>query len=456
MKTIINTVFCKDNEFYRKFFSIAIPTAIQSFIASVVNMIDNIMVGRLGDASIAAVGLSNQYYFVLHLILFAITSGAAVFFSQYWGSKNLTNIKKIMGLCLGFTFITSLVFFVAAFFLPEKIISIFSEDPQVIELGGSYLVIVCFSFIIMPFSITFGTASRNTGNIRLPLTANIIGIILNAILNFVLIFGMLGFPRMGIPGAALATVIARLVEATILISTIYIKKHITAGSLKEFFYIPTSLIKKFIKTSSGVIAKDVVWVVGVTAYMAIYARIGTEAVAAINIVDTIRRLMFVFFHGVASACLIMVGNQIGAKSYDTAYLYAKRFLSITFLCSLIICILTISFRFLFLMPYDISQDARMAAYNILFIVGIILILDVFNMVCIIGVLRSGGDVNFCLFLDITCVWLIGMPMALLGAFVLKLPLEGVYLMVVFQEVFKFALCYKRFVSRKWINDLVNV
>ncbi|MDQ2084975.1 MATE family efflux transporter [Herbivorax sp. ANBcel31] len=455
MKRIIKNVFCKDEEFYSRFFTIAIPVAIQSFFGAAVNLIDNFMVGQLGDASVASVGLSNQFYFILHLIMFALSSGGAVFLAQYWGNRDIKNMKKIMGISLILTFSVAFLFFLAAFIRPDIVLSIFSEDFEVIELGSSYITIVSFSYIIIPFSLCYGTASRNTGNIKLPLIANAIGIALNAVLNYILIFGKLGFPQLGVVGAGLGTTIARLIEVVILLSVIYFKKHIIAAKPKELFNISLSLLKRFILTSGGLVIKDTVWVLGVSTYMAIYARMATEAATAINIVDTIRRLLTVFFHGVSSACLIMVGNQIGARLYDKAYLYAKRFLSITFLGSLVISAVTISSRYLFLLPYDISEQAHTWAGNVLFILGFVLILDLFNMVCIIGVLRSGGDVNFCLILDVVCVWVIGFPMAILGAYVLKLPLEAVYAMVMSQEIFKFIMCYRRFKSKKWINDLVN-
>lgn len=455
MKSITLTPSSIDTEYYSTFLKISVPVALQSFISASLNLIDNIIVGQLGDAYIAGVGLANQFYFILNLILLGVSGGAAIFISQFWGNKNIANIKKVLGLSLILAVSSAAIFFLAAVLMPQKILSIFSTDAEVIRLGSSFLRIVSFSYILTAISTCYATTLRSTGNAALPMTASIIAIIINTALNYILIFGKLGFPSYGVAGSATATVIARIVELLILLIIVYVKKSIAAAKLKELFDIPSALFKRFMTTSGAVIFKDVIWALGTTAYMIIYARLGTEAIASINIVQTVRQLSFVLFTGIANACLIMVGNQIGANRQDTAFAYAKRFLKMTVFFGIAIGITVILSRNLLLSPYHVSNGTIKGAYNVLFVCGILLFFDVFNMVSVVGIMRSGGDINFCIVMDMIAVWAIGLPLAIIGGIILKLPVEWVFTLISLQELFKFVLCLKRFVSRKWINNLVH-
>lgn len=350
-----------DREFYRNFLTIAVPVSLQSFLTASLNLTDNIMVGQLGDAGVAAVGLANQVYFILQLILFGVGGGAAIFISQFWGGKNMENIKRITGVSLLMALIAAMLFFLPAFLIPRKVLSIFSSDTEVVALGSVYLKTVCMSYIFMAFSVCFAAALRSTGNVKLPLFANVVAIVINTVLNYVLIFGMLGLPALGVKGSATATVIARLAESLVLVYFIYFKKNIVATTPKDLFDIPMNLVKRFLSKTGGVILKDTVWAVGVTIYMVVYARLGTQAYDSININNTIRQLALVWCSGIANACLIMVGNQIGAKDEAKAYIYAGRFLKITLCLGVLMGILLISARGLY--GYQGRMDHRPAAVN---------------------------------------------------------------------------------------------
>lgn len=447
--------FFSDKEFFGRFISIAIPVTLQYFMAASLNLTDNIMVGQLGDASIAAVGLANQVYFILNLALFGIGGGTSIFISQFWGSKNYDNIKKITALGLVMALISSLIFFIPAFFVPRQVLSIFSADANVIGLGSTFLKTVCISFILMAFSICFASALRSTGNVRLPLFANITGIVVNTALNYILIFGKLGFPAMGVAGSATATVIARLVEFLILLYFIYTKDSIVAAKPRDLFSVHSELVKRFFTTSGAVITKDIVWAVGTALYMVIYAHINTEAVASVNIVSTIRQLAFVFFGGISNACLIMVGNKIGANENGAAYKYAGIFLKMTLAAGVIVGAAIIVARPLVLSPYNVSELVKQNVTGILVITGLLMAIQTFNTVMIVGAMRSGGDVKYSLILDIVTVWVVGMPLGLIGGYLFKLDIVWVFLLINLQEVYKFICCVKRYLSRKWINNVVQ-
>jgi putative MATE family efflux protein len=444
-----------DREFYKNFLTIAVPVSLQSFLTASLNLTDNIMVGQLGDASIAAVGLANQVYFILQLVLFGIGGGAAIFISQYWGGKNTENIRRVTGISLVMALAVAALFFLPAFLIPEQILSVFSSDTQVIGLGGIYLKTVCPSYMLMAFSVCLAAALRSTGNVKLPLLANIVGIVINTTLNYVLIFGMFGLPALGVRGSAIATVIARLAEDLVLIYFVYVKKNIVAAAPRELTGIPPELVKRFVSKTGAVILKELIWAVGVTIYMVVYARLGTQAYDSININNTIRQLVLVWCSGIANACLIMVGSLIGAREEERAYVYAGRFLKITLSVGVLTGILLISARGLVLSPYKVSAEVITSAGNILFINGVILAASVFNNVAIVGMMRSGGDIRFSIIMDFIAVWVIGLPLSVVAGILLRLPVELVFLLVNLQEFYKFILCLKRYRSRKWINNLVK-
>jgi len=444
-----------DREFRKRFLSIAIPVTLQQFLTSSLNLTNNILVGQLGDASVAAVGLANQVYFILNVVLLGIGGGISVYISQFWGSRKYDQIKKVVSLSMIITMTAALIFFIPSFAAPGFILSLFSKDMSVIGLGSEYLRPVSISFLLMTFSICFSSALRSTGNVRLPLVANFVGIVVNTVLNYVLIFGKLGLPAMGVAGSAIATVVARLMESLIILWAVYASNNIVSIKPKDLFNISADLIKRFFSTSGELIAKDVVWATGTSIYMVIYALMSTEAAAAVNITSTIRSMTFVFFQGVSNACLIMVGNKIGENDNDTAYEYALRFLRITLVISAAVgCILIFS-RPLVLAPYKVSQTVIDNAMGLLVVAAVIVPFQSFASVAIVGAMRGGGDIRYTIFLDLAAVWFIGMPLAWLGGLVLHLDIVWVFLLVSLQEVFKAVLCYWRIRSKKWINNVVH-
>ncbi len=444
-----------DRCFLIKFLSIAIPVTLQQFLSSSLNLTNNILVGQLGDASVTAVGLANQVYFILNVILLGIGGGISVYISQFWGSQKYDQIKKVVSLSMVITFTAALIFFIPSFTAPRFMLSLFSKDISVIELGSQYLRPVSISFLLMTISICFSSALRSTGNVRLPLIANFAGIIVNTVLNYILIFGRLGLPAMGVAGSATATVIARLIESSIIMWAVYAGNSIVSIKPKDLLNISADLIKRFFSTSGELIIKDGVWAIGTSIYMAIYALMSTEAAAAVNITSTIRSMCFVFFQGISSACLIMVGNKIGENDTKTAYKYAVRFLKIALVLSAIIASTLVLIRPLVLSPYKVSQTVVDSAMGLLTAAAVLIPFQSFASVAIVGAMRGGGDIRFTIFLDLTAVWFIGMPLAWIGGMVLNLDIVWVFFLVTLQEVFKAVLCFWRIRSRKWINNVVR-
>lgn len=444
-----------DKDFYKTFFKLAIPVTIQYFVTASLNLVDNIMVGQLGATELAAVGLANQVYFLLLLFLLGVSGGASIFTAQFWGKRDLKNIHRILGLSLMISGAAALFFFMISIFNSQTILKFFSDDRRVIEQGAEYLRITSFTYILTAITGCYCAVLRSVGEVKLPMRANIIAILSNTFLNYLFIFGNFGLPKMGVAGAAIATLISRFIETALLLVASYRQQFIMSSKVSEMFMVPTDLAKRFVNTTGIVVVKDFIWALGMVLYMAVYAKMGTDVVASINIVSTVRQLMTVLFNGIASACLVMVGNQIGAGDYPKAFQYSKRFLIITTMVSLLMALFTALGSGLILSPYNISTVVFKQAQAVLYTFALYMPITVINMVAIVGVFRSGGDVTFCLVMDLVAVYLIGMPLGVMGQAVWHLPIHGVFALFTSQEIFKFILCAKRFGSKRWINNLVH-
>lgn len=445
----------RDRDFYRTFFQLAIPVTLQYFFAASLNLMDNIMVGQLGATELAAVGLANQIYFILLLFLLGIGGGASIFAAQFWGAKDVRNIRKILGLSLMISVISSLIFFLVGFFQSQTIIGFFSDDPAVIRLGGQFLKLTSFSYILIAMTSCYAAVLRSTGEVKLPMMVNIVALLINTILNYLFIFGHWGLSRLGVEGSAIATLIARLVEFVLLVVVSYCNKYVVAAKISELTTISPDMFKQFVTTTGTVVVKDVIWAIGTTLYMVIYAKMGTEVVAAVNIVATVRQLAFVLFNGIASACLVMVGHQIGAGNEGKAFRYAGRLLTLTSLIGILMGVLIQLGSQFILYPYKVSSYVLQQSQAMLLVFALFTPFFVFNMVAVVGVLRGGGDTMFCLIMDLVAVYVIGLPLAYMGQAIWKMSLAWVFALITIQELFKFVLCLKRFLSKRWINNVVH-
>ena len=295
---------------------------------SLLNATDVLMIGQLGETPVAAVGLANQFFFLLNLLLFGIVSGSAIFTAQFWGRHDLAGIRQVMGISLLLGVSGALAFTVVAVLKPEAVLSIYTQDPAVVAIGSRYLRIVGLSYVVTAITYAYSAVLRSTGHVKLPAAVSVTTLALKTGLSYILIFGHLGLPAMGVVGAALATCIARYLECGALLALVYARRTPAAARPRELLGADRVFVRLFLITTAPVILEEVAWSVGITVYNAIYARIGTASIAAVNIAATIEGLAFVAFIGLSSACAIMIGNRIGAGALDDAAEYARRFVRI--------------------------------------------------------------------------------------------------------------------------------
>ena len=418
-------------------------------------MVGSVMVGQLGDAAIASVGLAGQVFFLLTLILFGIGSGSAMFTAQLWGNKDIASLRKVLGLCLVTGLITAGVFVFACEILPDRIIGIFTIDPDVIRQGSAYLQIYAWAFLF--FSVTSGLAAvlRSVGEVKLPMVVTVSALALNIGLNYILIFGAFGLPAMGIRGAAYSAVISRIAECTLLVFITYRKKYPVAARISELLGFNLSFFVSVFKPVFPVILNELMWSLAVTAYSIVYARIGTPSIAAMNIVGAADNLALVPFFGLSSAIAIISGHKIGSGKKEEAYHDVGRTLVLTEMFAILVCGIVLTIKEPVISLYKITPEVALLANRAMIILALSMVFRSLNMILVVGMMRSGGDTRYSLFLDGVIIWILGVPMAILGGFILHLPVYWVYLMVMSEELTKCILGLRRYFSRKWINDLTQ-
>ncbi len=447
--------FFADREYFRQLWRFTLPIALQNLVTASLNMVGVVLIGQLGETPVAAVGLANQIFFLLQLVLFGITSGAAIFTAQLWGKQDLPNIRKVLSLTLLLAGGASLFFLLLALLKPELVLGIYSKDLEVISLGSEYLHIFSAAYVFFAVTMCFGVVLRSTGDVKTPMTISILALVLNIVLSYVLIFGKLGVPALGVRGAAFAALASRLVECSIMLWVVYRHRTFLAVRLGDFLKLDTSFIGRIFKPIIPVILNETFWALGITAYYVVYARMGTDSLAAMNIVSTIENMSMVFTFGIAHATAIMVGNRIGAGQREQAYQYAGRSLGLTTMIGMFIGSQVWLWSPYILELFKVSPEVIADAQKVLNVLAFFSFVRAANAVMIVGVLRSGGDTRFSFFLDGIIIWVVGVPMAFLGAFVLNLPVYGVYFMIMSEEVLKFILGLRRYFSRKWIHDLAR-
>ena len=447
--------FFTDREYYRQLVIFVLPLGLQNLIFSSINMVGVVMIGQLGETSVAAVGLAAQIFFLLQLVLFGINSGASMFTAQLWGKQDLPNIRKVLALAILLGLVAGSFFLGLARLAPQAVLGIYSKDPQVVALGSDYLRIFSWAYIFFPVTFSFAMVMRSIGDVKTPMLVSITALALNALLSYLLIFGKLGLPALGVRGAAASGLIARFLECSALLWIVYRRRSLIALRLQDLLGLDLAFARRVFKPMLPVILNETFWSFGTTAYSVVYARIGTDAIAAMNIVSTIDNLAFVFIFGLANATAIIVGNRIGAGEEAKAFQYAVRSLVLGMLFGVLVGSQVLLWSPFILGLYKVPPVVIDYASKVLVILASLVWLRAANSIIVVGILRSGGDARFSFFLDGMVIWVLGVPMAFFTAFVLHLPVYWVYLAIMSEEFLKWVIGLHRIFSKKWIHNLTQ-
>ncbi|WP_206460719.1 MATE family efflux transporter [Anaerovorax sp. IOR16] len=446
----------QEKSFYSKALLIAVPIIIQHLISIGLNIVDTLMIGRVGVLELAAVGAANQIYFIFTTICYGIFSGAAVYTAQYWGVKDIRNIRRVLGIDYMVAFF--MAFFVIScveIFAPQ-ILWLFARDTLVIALGTQYLRIACLSYLFTAMSFAISYNCRSIQNLKVPTIINAIALSINTVLNYGLIYGNFNLPKMGVQGAAIATVIARSIEIFVLLIYIYNhREHPLAGKITELFSFNQSMFKKVMKTAVPVVISEGGWSIATTITFIAYGILGPSALAVVQVASVVNEFFQSLFFGVGNAAAVMLGEELGRNQLKKAESYSQSFLRILFVMNVVITLILILIRGGIAELYQFDTVTTEMLMNTLFVWALFLTPKMIVYVLVCGILRSGGDTHYTMLLDLAGNWLLGIPLAFLGVLVFKLPLHFAVGLSSLNEIVKAVIFWKRYKSKRWIRMLID-
>lgn len=450
----INGKKMKSN-FYKKVFLLVLPMALQNLINVGVSATDVIMLGRVGEKVLSGCSLGGQIFWILSLFLFGATSGAAVLIAQYWGKKDIKVIEKIMGIVVLLTTTVGILFMIIALLIPDKLMYLFTNDPEIIEQAVLYIRIVAFTYPISAFTMGYLNMLKSVERVLISTIVYGSSLLINIVVNAVLIFGLLGFPAIGIQGAAIGTLIARIIELMILI--VYVKKVKPEVKVKwkNIIHIDPVLWKDFLYYASPVILNEVLWGVGYSANTAIVGRLGSSVVAANSVAQVTRQLSMVVSYGISSATAIMIGKAIGEGKKDIAEEYGKKFTMLGIMCGIGGALIIILLRPVILWGMGFEGDSANYLKLFLAIMAAYVIGQSMNSTWVVGVFRSGGDTRFGMILDMTTMWFGSIVFSALAAFVFHAPVPIVYAILLSDEFIKVPICLWRYRKKVWLKDVTR-
>lgn len=449
-----------DMGFWRIALKLAFPVAMQNLLTSSFILVDTIMVGQLGDLSLSAVGMAGQFGWFLNMITFGMCSGAAVFISQYWGAKDTAGIRRTYGIAVVSVCLISALFFVIGLLFPEGVVRIFNREPDVVEAGAAYLRIACWSYLATGVNMVFCIVLRSTENVKLPMYVSLVTTVLNAFMDYGLIFGAFGMPEMGIRGAALATVISAWAGPVLILAVSAIQRNMLISPIKELFGFNRRSVAQYYEKATPVIINETLWGLGTLLFSVIFANLGYQYYAAVTIFRTFDNIAFVFFIGLCNASSIMVGKNVGAGHIKRAVEDSRRFVLFVSLCSVLTGVLIIIFRFqlasVFNLSGSITQETLKLTASLLLVYGIELPMRNLPYILIVGTFRPGGDTKIGMKLDLLSLWLCSVPLTTLAAFVFKLPFIAVFaIMYIAEDYLKVILCVKYYFTYNWLRPVTE-
>lgn len=453
--TQINTPTNETKEFFQGILIIGIPVIIQNLINSLVNMTAVFMVGSLGEVAITSTSLGNSWFFVYILLCGGITAAGSIFISQHWGNKEIDKVHQYMGVMIIGVAILAAIMGTSSILFSDRIIRIYSNDPAVIKIGTSYIRIIGYSYFFTALTNVFVATLRSTQIAFVPMIGTILSLLCNLLLNYCLIFGNMGMPRLGVNGAAIATVIARIIEFLFIVGYTYSKKLAIAVNPKRFFHIEYQTVKQYFRYGSFIILGEAIYGIGNSIYNIAYKYTGTESQAALQIVNSIKSMALVLSIGIGNSSSVIIGNLLGQNQLEKAKRFCKKYLIFTPIVAAAVAVILVLFAPMILHMFQISQSSQTYAQKMLYILAFELPFRAINFTIIVGILRAGGDSTYCFKANFCGTWLFGLPMAFLGTVVLKAPVYIVFLMVTADEIGKFFICFPRTIKYKWMRNLTQ-
>ncbi len=438
----------KRQTFFRSVCALAIPVALQSMLQASFGVVDQVMIGQLGAVEVAAVGLAGKFTGIFNVVVSAVGAVAGIMISQYMGQKNAAETRWSMVLNLRVCFILAALFMLAGVAVPERIMGLYIENRATAEAAGRYLRIVSGTFLPAAGITILSTHLRCMERASIPLYAGLASAAVNTGLNWVLIFGKLGAPALGVTGAALATLISQLVYFLVILG-MYAKYRERAeiAAARPFDW------KQYVSMLLPLLISEFMWVVGENVYAGIYGHLGTDACAAMTLTNPVQSLAIGALCGLSQAAAILIGKRLGDGDKDAAYRASKKLLLYGLVGSMLLSVAILYIAPSYVQIFNVATDVRELTVQILLAYALVMPFKVLNMIIGSGILRSGGRTKYVMAIDLMGTWLFGVPLGLLTAFALRWPIPMVYLALSLEECVRFAVSLVVFQRRNWMNQL---
>ncbi len=455
----MNKLIVKDKSFYRQVLFLATPIALQSLISIGVNMLDTIMVGSLGEAALSATSLANQFITIYHIFCMGIGMGASVLVSRYWGmreaepEKASEALKKTVCLMLRLAMSLALLFALATLLIPEVIMSMYTPEKEIIELGAVYFRYSVITYFFLGLSLVSTIAMRSVGQVRLPLLVSVGAFFVNLGANYAFIFGKLGMPKMGVAGAALGTLIARVFEMSVICGYLLFKDDRIGFRLKHLKMKTKDLLGEYVRISIPVLISDGILALGNNTVAMVIGRLGVTFVAANAITAVTQQMSTVLIQGVSQAGAIVTGQTLGKGEKDKAMAQGYGFLGLGAALGMVSAAFIMSVGGLIIGSYNVSPETAEVARQLMNAISLIIVFQATNSIMTKGVLRGGGDTKMLMLADNIFLWVLSIPLGLLAGFVFKLPAFWIYVCLKFDQVAKAFWCVFRLSSGKWIKKI---
>ena len=433
MKTARTTFFTRDKNFYKTFFWLMLVVALQNLVAYSVNMLDNIMLGSYSQNALSGAATVNQIFFIVNQLALSIGNALVAICSQYWGKQETEKIRKLTGAALALSILIAAVVVTACTCMPEQLLGIFTTSPEIIVEGKAYLGLLKWTFLLFMISNLLIAMLRSVETVKISFVISVVSLITNGCINYTLIFGHFGFPEMGIKGAAVGTLTARMLE--LLIIVVYVWK------------------MAFLKVAFPIMCSGMIWAISVPMQTAILGHLSADAIAANSVSSTFFQYLKVIVIAISSASAVVIGKDIGEGDIERVKSDGRTLSVMDLLIGVVLASLLFVLRGPLLSMYKLTDTAAVLADHFIMIMSIVMVGMSYQMPVSVGVIQGGGDTKFSMYMNLISTWGIVMPLSFLAAFVWKLPVELVVIAVQSDQLFKGIPVFLRFRSYKWIHKL---
>ena len=448
-------LFVKDSRFYKTFFSMTGVIAMQNLITFTVNLADNIMIGGYSQTALSGVAMVNQIQFLLQMLMLGTGSAVVVLGAQYWGKKELQPIRKATSIGVLLSVILSAVMMLLVLFFPGQILGLLTNEQAVIDEGSKYLVIVCFSYVFFAVTTNLLNAMRSVETVRIGIVVNLVALVVNVVLNYGLIYGRLGMPEMGVEGAAIATLTARVVEFAIVVVYVLVLDRKICWRPVHLLHIDREMLKDYIRVGMPLLSANGVWGIAMSAQTAILGRLGSDTIAANSIATTIFQVVTVVAYASGNASSVLIGKTVGEGDIPRVKAYAKTlqiiylFIGVATSAVLLLC------KDFIISLYDVTPEAWELSEQFIFVLAVTVVGTAYQCACLTGIVTGGGDTKFVLINDLIHQFLIVLPAAFLSAFVFHWPLWVTFAWLKSDQILKCFVAVVKVNRFRWIHVLTR-